>query len=137
MAKHDSEQNNRNFVYDLLYSMHYLTFSLPFLIALIGFYSWYARKFIKFPPRLREKKLAEVQIKLLKKVSLCLIFGSNVLILAHGTFENEFMRVLICIICGLFGFYSNHHYLNRLIVSATFILSHLFFLRLWPLIPSS
>ena len=52
--------NNRNVVYDFLYAYAYITFSLPFIFAMSGFYAWYATKFLSFHTRLRNKKLAEV-----------------------------------------------------------------------------
>ena len=103
---------------DLLYEYAYITFCLPYVLAMTYFYSWYSLKFFSFPPRLRSNRLVKIQTKLLQRIGLTIIFLSNGLILAFGKFENEFLRVSLNIAAGLFLYYSSTHYVIRLIVSA-------------------
>ena len=84
---------------------------------MLSFYSWYSYKFLQLPPRLRNKKLAAIQVGLLKNIGLLVIFGSNAVILAYGKFENEFLRVSIGVAVGMFLYYSDVHYAIRLTVS--------------------
>ena len=42
----------------ILFPYSYVTFCLPFVFAMLTFYTWYSLKFLSLPPRLRNKKLA-------------------------------------------------------------------------------
>lgn len=53
----------------------------------------------------------------LKIISILIILCSVCLILAHGRFENEFLRVSIIICSAVFTYYASFHYMIRHIVS--------------------
>lgn len=113
--------------YDLFFKYNFITFCLPFILAIILFYGWYVRKFWQFPPRLRTKRLVKAQVQYLKVIGLLLIFGSSLIVLSYGKFDNEFIRASILISCGLFSFYSHIHCVLRLIVSKGILKSNKIF----------
>lgn len=108
---------------DFLYDNPYFTFSLPFIFGIVLFYIWYGLMFRQFPGRQREKRMTYALDHFLKRLALVIIFGSNSIILAYGKFENEFLRISLNISICLFVFYSNVHFIVRLLVSPTSILT--------------
>ena len=81
------------------------------------FYIWYSRQYLKLVPRIREKRLTAMQISLLKYIALILIFPNNLIIIAYGKFDNEFLRISVTIGVGLHIFYTDLHWIVRIIVS--------------------
>ena len=75
---------------------------------------------MKLIPRLREKRLTEMQISLLKWIALILIFPNNLIIIAYGKFDNEFLRISVTIGVGLHVYYTDLHWIVRIIVSKHF-----------------
>ena len=58
-----------------------------------------------------------MQISLLKWIALVLIFPNNLIIIAYGKFDNEFLRISITVGVGLHIYYSDLHWIVRILVS--------------------
>ena len=65
-----------------------------------------------------------MQISLLKWIALILIFPNNLIIIAYGKFDNEFLRISVTIGVGLHIYYTDLHWIVRIIVSKKYF--HIF-----------
>lgn len=101
--------------YEFFYKWPILTFSLPFLAAVVAFYSALQIVLLRVKGRkyrLTEKKLQSPRVQyflsfLLRTNALILGVASNVVTLVYGRFENEFIRVCIVAMVQLFSFYAD------------------------------
>lgn len=105
------------FYYQLFQNAPWWILSLPFCIALPVFIIMYRYVFIRHTAKVRTRKLVDAQTKWLKNITvMLLLLLVPVIVYSATNFQNEFVRILILLTSYAYTYYSELHWLIRLIV---------------------
>lgn len=105
------------FYFHFLYAASYFTQALPFMIAFAIFYPWYQFHYRRHTARVRTRILVKLQSKWLRVIALILVLVSLLPVIVHQRFNNEFVRLMILTTAIAFTYWSELHWILRIIVS--------------------
>ena len=109
------------FYYELFQHATWWILSLPFCIALPIFIFAYRYVYIRHTARIRTRTLIKAQTTWLKNISIAL-FLLLIPVIVFGKFSNEFVRILILCTCYAYTYYSELHWVIRVIVSTSHLI---------------
>lgn len=111
------------FYYELFQNATWWILALPFCIALPIFVICYRYVYIRHTARIRTRQLVKSQTAWLKYIAIILLL-LLIPVIVFGSFQNEFVRILILCTCYAYTYWASLHWLVRVIVSYySFLLS--------------